>query len=66
MTKLNKEAGMVSSVKFNLRKKELNNKLYMILSEKREIRDLEIREKYQASCNDSTKLFYQAILDMMS
>ena len=35
LTKLNKEAGKINSVKFNVRKKELNDKLIRILSQKR-------------------------------
>ena len=35
LTKLNKEAGKINTVKFNLRKKELNNKLDRILSQKK-------------------------------
>ena len=58
---LNTVKGKINSVKFNIRKKELSNKLDTILRQKRKIRELKTREKFQASNNDPTSAFYQAI-----
>ena len=58
---INIEKGKINSVKFNIRKKELSNKLETILRQKREIKELEIRKKYQASNNNPTPAFYQAM-----
>ena len=47
----------MNSIKFNMRKRHLDKKLEDINNHKREINDLKIREKYQATEKDPSLAF---------
>jgi len=57
LTELHEEISKINSIRFNVKKKELNNKLNKILKQKREINELRIRGTYQAISNDPHHYF---------